>query len=64
MTQYADHYTHRVRWSAEDKAFVGTVAEMASLSWGSSSQLEAQPTPPPAPGTHRATLGLPPAVRA
>ena len=29
----ADHYTYRVRWSAEDEAFVGTVAEMSSLSW-------------------------------
>lgn len=27
------HYTYRVRWSAEDRAFVGTVAELPSLSW-------------------------------
>lgn len=30
---YSDHYTYRVRWSAEDAAFVGTVAEWPSLSW-------------------------------
>lgn len=29
----AEHYTYRVRWSGEDEAFVGTVAEMPSLSW-------------------------------
>jgi predicted HicB family RNase H-like nuclease len=29
----ADHYTYRVRWSAEDEAHIGTVAEMPSLSW-------------------------------
>jgi len=29
----AEHYTYRVRWSAEDAAYVGTVAEMPSLSW-------------------------------
>ncbi|MDR0848630.1 MAG: type II toxin-antitoxin system HicB family antitoxin [Propionibacteriaceae bacterium] len=29
----ADHYTYRVHWSAEDDAYVGTVAEMPSLSW-------------------------------
>ncbi|MGV8858150.1 type II toxin-antitoxin system HicB family antitoxin [Rhodoglobus sp.] len=29
----AEHYTYRVRWSPEDEAFVGTVAEMPSLSW-------------------------------
>ncbi|HMR48292.1 MAG TPA: toxin-antitoxin system HicB family antitoxin [Arachnia sp.] len=28
-----DHYAYRVRWSAEDGAFVGTVAELPSLSW-------------------------------
>lgn len=28
-----DAYTYRVRWSAEDAAFVGTVAELPSLSW-------------------------------
>ncbi len=29
----AEHYTYRVRWSAEDGGFVGTVAELPSLSW-------------------------------
>jgi predicted HicB family RNase H-like nuclease len=32
-TLSAEHYTYRVRWSPEDEAFVGTVAEMPSLSW-------------------------------
>lgn len=29
----AEHYTYRVAWSPEDEEHVGTVAEMASLSW-------------------------------
>lgn len=29
----AEHYTYRVRWSAEDGEHVGTVAEFPSLSW-------------------------------
>lgn len=29
----AEHYTYRVRWSVEDEAYVGTVAEFPSLSW-------------------------------
>lgn len=29
----AEHYTYRVRWSVEDEGFVGTVAELPSLSW-------------------------------
>lgn len=29
----AEHYAYRVRWSAEDEAYVGTVAEFPSLSW-------------------------------
>jgi predicted HicB family RNase H-like nuclease len=32
-TVNAEHYTYRVRWSPEDEAFIGTVAEMPSLSW-------------------------------
>ncbi len=28
-----DHYTYRVRWSQEDASYVGTVAELPSLSW-------------------------------
>ncbi|WEV66080.1 MULTISPECIES: type II toxin-antitoxin system HicB family antitoxin [unclassified Bifidobacterium] len=35
------HYTYRVSWSPEDGEFVGTVAEFPSLSWLSSSQIEA-----------------------
>ncbi|MFJ2367990.1 type II toxin-antitoxin system HicB family antitoxin [Microbacterium sp. NPDC087665] len=37
----ADHYTYRVRWSAEDEAFVGTVAELPSLSWIAEKQPDA-----------------------
>lgn len=40
-TTHADHYTYRVRWSAEDEAFVGTVAELPSLSWVADTQSEA-----------------------
>ena len=29
----ADHYTYRITWSAEDEAYVSTVAEFPSLSW-------------------------------
>ena len=29
----ADHYTYRVHWSAEDEEYVGTVAELPSVSW-------------------------------
>ena len=35
------HYTYRVAWSSEDGEFVATVAEFPSLSWLSSSQVEA-----------------------
>jgi predicted HicB family RNase H-like nuclease len=28
-----EHYTYRVHWSADDQAYVGTVAEFPSLSW-------------------------------
>ncbi|MDJ1372357.1 type II toxin-antitoxin system HicB family antitoxin [Gulosibacter molinativorax] len=37
----ADHYTYRVRWSAEDQEFVGTVAELPSLSWLAENQEDA-----------------------
>lgn len=37
----AEHYTYRVRWSAEDAAYIGTVAEMPSLSWAADSQIDA-----------------------
>lgn len=37
----AEHYTYRVRWSAEDEAYVGTVAEFPSLSWIGGKQLDA-----------------------
>ena len=36
-----DHYTYRVRWSAEDEAYIATVAEMPSLSWAAEKQLHA-----------------------
>jgi predicted HicB family RNase H-like nuclease len=29
----AEHYSYRVRWSGEDASYVGTVAELPSLSW-------------------------------
>jgi predicted HicB family RNase H-like nuclease len=37
----AEHYTYRVRWSAEDAAYIGTVAEMPSLSWSADTQTDA-----------------------
>jgi predicted HicB family RNase H-like nuclease len=37
----ADHYTYRVRWSAEDREYVGTVAELPSLSWLASDRAQA-----------------------
>lgn len=37
----ADHYTYRVRWSAEDEAYLGTVAELPSLSWLADDRTEA-----------------------
>lgn len=36
-----EHYTYRVSWSAEDGEFVGTVAELPSLSWLDRDQVEA-----------------------
>lgn len=33
MTTQIEHYTYRVHWSADDQAYVGTVAEFPSLSW-------------------------------
>ncbi|MGH3330589.1 MAG: type II toxin-antitoxin system HicB family antitoxin [Nocardioidaceae bacterium] len=35
------HYTYRVTWSAEDSEFVATCIEFPSLSWLSSTQVEA-----------------------
>jgi hypothetical protein len=43
----AEHYTYRVAWSAEDESFVGTVAELPSLSW----LAENAPTPSRASST-------------
>lgn len=40
-TVNTDDYTYRVRWSAEDEGFVGTVVEFPSLSWIAASQNEA-----------------------
>ena len=37
----ADQYTYRVRWSGEDDGFVGTVAELPSLSWIALQQIDA-----------------------
>jgi len=37
----ADHYAYRVRWSAEDEAYIGTVAELPSLSWVADDRSEA-----------------------
>lgn len=37
----AEHYTYHVRWSAEDAAFIGTVAELPSLSWFADEQAAA-----------------------
>ena len=37
----ADHYTYRVHWSAEDGEYVGTVAELPSVSWLAEDRLEA-----------------------
>lgn len=39
--QLGDHYTYRLRWSAEDEAFIATIAEMPSLSWIADDQVEA-----------------------
>jgi predicted HicB family RNase H-like nuclease len=41
MSSVAEHYTYRVRWSPEDEAYVGTVAEFPSLSWLAEDQMEA-----------------------
>ena len=37
----AERYTYRIRWSVEDAAYVGTVAEFPSLSWVADQQHEA-----------------------
>ena len=36
-----EHYTYRVRWSSEDGEYVGTVAELPSLSWLAPDRAEA-----------------------
>ena len=41
MDSAAAHYTYRVRWSPEDDLYVGTVAELPSLSWLASDRTEA-----------------------
>ena len=41
MTGNGDHYTYRVRWSAEDEAYVATVAEMPSMSWAAENHTDA-----------------------
>lgn len=37
----AEHYTYRVRWSGEAGEYVGTIAELPSLSWLSPDRTEA-----------------------
>ena len=37
----AEHYTYRVRWSREAGEYVGTIAELPSLSWLSPDRTEA-----------------------
>ncbi|MCL1838713.1 MAG: type II toxin-antitoxin system HicB family antitoxin [Propionibacteriaceae bacterium] len=41
MSNVAEHYTYRVHWSPEDDLYVGTVAELPSLSWLAPDQTEA-----------------------
>jgi predicted HicB family RNase H-like nuclease len=41
MSDVALHYSYRVYWSPEDEMFVGTVAELPSLSWLADDQVEA-----------------------
>jgi predicted RNase H-like HicB family nuclease len=41
LYEAADHYTYQVRWSAEDREYVGTVAELPSLSWLAADKSEA-----------------------
>jgi len=41
VSNIAEHYTYRVHWSPEDELFVGTVAELPSLSWLAPDQTEA-----------------------
>ena len=33
MGNPVEHYTYKVHWSSEDDLYVGTVAELPSLSW-------------------------------
>ena len=37
----ADHYTYRVHWSADDREYIGTVAELPSVSWLAGDSTEA-----------------------
>ena len=48
----ADHYSYRVRWSTEDDEYVGTVAELPSLSWLAIDQAETFA------GIHRLAAGV------
>ncbi|AXE37381.1 type II toxin-antitoxin system HicB family antitoxin [Acidipropionibacterium virtanenii] len=41
MPIISDHYSYRVRWSAEDEEYLATVAEFPSLSWLAASSHEA-----------------------
>jgi predicted HicB family RNase H-like nuclease len=41
MGDVALHYSYRVHWSPDDEMFVGTVAELPSLSWLADDQVAA-----------------------
>jgi len=41
VSSIAEHYTYRVHWSPEDDLYVGTVAELPSLSWLASDRTDA-----------------------
>lgn len=41
MSNVSQHYTYRVHWSPEDDEYVGTVAELPSVSWLDPDAMEA-----------------------
>ena len=38
---HPEHYAYRVQWSSSDHSYLGTVAEMPSISWLAETPLEA-----------------------
>jgi hypothetical protein len=56
----ADHHTYRVHWSAEDEEYVGTVAELPSVSWLDPDRMEAFTGPPGATTAPWGVRGSPP----